>query len=90
MLTFSLVVAIFVVAGCTTKPPETIVVSGNGHCHPSQALPSAIVIETVPAKDADANGLYDLLVDSRKAEGRAAGYYRKLWDECVGKDGGAK
>ncbi len=73
-------------AGCASTP-DTIVVSGNGHCHPSQALPPAILIETIPAKDADAGTLYDLLVDSRKAEGWAAANYRKLWDECVGTEG---
>ena len=78
----SVVALALLVCGCADKS-ETIVVSGNGHCHPSQALPPAIVIETIPAKDTDAAGLYDLLVDARKAQGRAAGNYRKLWDECV-------
>jgi hypothetical protein len=79
------VAAIALLTACSSSPPEAIIVSGNGRCHPSQALPPAIVIETVPAKDTDANGLYDLLADSRKALGTAAGQYRKLWDECVGK-----
>lgn len=80
---------LLLLAACSiTPPPEPIVVSGNGHCHPSQALPQAIVIETIPAKPTDKDGLYDLLVDSRKALGTAADQYRKLWDECVGKGAG--
>jgi hypothetical protein len=74
-----------IAAGCAANKPDTVVVSGNGKCHPSQALPPAIVIETIPAKPTDKDGLYDLLVDSRKALGTAADQYRKLWDECVGK-----
>lgn len=85
-LTLCAVLAIYVLTGCT-PPPETVVVSGNGKCHPSQALPDAIVIETIPAKDADVAGLYDLLVDARKALGTAAVQYGKLRDECVGKGG---
>ncbi len=76
--------AAFVLAGCASTPPSTIVVSGNGKCHPSQALPAHKVVKLIPTKDMQITPLFDTFADERKAHGDDVRDYNTLWNECVG------
>lgn len=72
-------------AGCAHDTPAAIVVTGNGKCHPAQALPDHKTVKLVPVKDTDVLAMHDLLDDERLEHGKDVRDYNKLWDECVGK-----
>jgi hypothetical protein len=79
------VAAGLLLAGCETRPPESIVVSGNGKCHPSQALPTHKTIAPITPADTQIDPLFELLTDERTKRGVDVRDYNKLWDECVDK-----
>jgi hypothetical protein len=78
-------IAAFVLAGCASTPPSTIVVSGNGKCHPAQALPAHKAVKQIEPADTEIGPLYDKLVDERKEHGIDVRDYNQLYDECVDK-----
>lgn len=75
---------LFCLAGCATAPPDTIVVSGNGHCKPAQDLPSHKKVLPVPEVDTAAEDVWVLLATERKQHAADDRDYNSLYDTCVG------
>lgn len=71
-------------SACATTPPPAMQITGNGGCHPSQALPSHKDVPKLPEIDTAFQAFFNLFVDERKQHGQDVRDYNTLWDECVG------
>lgn len=77
-----LVLALFLSA--CAGVPETVPISGNGQCHPSQALPSHKAVAPVnEGLTWDILALFHALVDERKTHADDDRDYNTLYGECV-------
>lgn len=78
----ALVLALFL-SGCGAVP-QTLLVSGNGTCHPAQTLPAHKAV--APLNEGliyDLLGVFNALVDERKSHAADDRDYNTLWNECV-------
>lgn len=77
----------FVLALCLSacaEAPLTVPVSGNGQCHPSQALPSHKAVAPVDeSQDWSLLTMFHALVDERKNHADDDRDYNTLYGECV-------
>lgn len=81
-LACSLVLVLFL-AACG-GPAETALLSGNGTCHPSQALPSHKAVAPVDESQPwDILRVFRALVDERKSHADDDRDYNTLYRECV-------
>lgn len=70
--------------------PETVQVSGNGSCHPSQTLPAHKAVAPLNEGLAyDLLTVFNALVDERKTHAADDRDYNTLYGECVGVSGQA-
>ena len=71
--------------GCAgSVPPPPVIVSGNGHCHPSQDLTAPKTMSKVPEQDTAAEDLWGLFLQERKAHAADQRDYNSLYSQCVG------
>lgn len=72
--------------GCaSTKTPDPVVVSGNGHCTPAVDLPDHKTMNKVPETETFMEGLYSLFGTERHDHSKDVSDYNSLWNTCVGK-----
>lgn len=74
------------VSGCALSPPSsTVVVAGNGACHPSQDLPTKKTMKKVPEVVTPLQDLFNLFASERKDHATDVRDYNSLYEQCVHK-----